>query len=252
MVKILSPRWQAAVRYLGWAEPFWRWRLSYAICPNCNGKLFVSLASNPFMIRCLSCRCNATSLAIISVLRSHVEKYKVNVAWEMSTYGAAYQYLSNNIQIVIGSEYYPNIKSGDFIGGVLNQDVQNLSFDSDSLDLITSNQVFEHVPDDISGYSECYRVLRNNGALVFTVPLYDIPSTECIAGTVANEVIFHNEPEYHDSRTSGLKSVVTFWHHSVHDICNRVSQVGFNAYLVDVMITKVQNTPAKVIYAVKN
>ena len=90
-----------------------------------------------------------------------------------------------------------------------------------------------------------------NGALIFSVPLYDIPRTRMLAELVDGRIKFHCEPEYHDSRSSGPKSALTFWHHSVHDIADRVSRAGFSVNLIDVMISSSQKTPAKVIYAVK-
>jgi ubiquinone/menaquinone biosynthesis C-methylase UbiE len=53
----------------------------------------------------------------------------------------------------------PDEKLGERINGIFNQDVQHLTFSDASFDVVTSNQVFEHVPDDIKGYAECLRVL---------------------------------------------------------------------------------------------
>ena len=40
-----------------------------------------------------------------------------------------------------------------------------------SFDLCTSTEVFEHMPDDLNGFSEIRRVLRPGGRFVFTVLL---------------------------------------------------------------------------------
>ncbi|GKS58986.1 hypothetical protein YTPLAS18_25130 [Nitrospira sp.] len=203
------------------------------------------------MTRCLSCRANVTSLSIISVIEQHMRQYTVTRAWEMSTYGATLRYLKQHVHAVVTSEYYPDHSPGAMVGHVLNQDVQQLTFDDASLDLITSNQVFEHVPDDVQGYGECYRVLRSNGALIFTVPLADDPTTFRLAEIVNGRIMFHAAPEYHDSRITGPHSVLAFWRHSRIDICNRVAQVGFRTQLVDVILSSSQRVPAKVIYAIK-
>jgi ubiquinone/menaquinone biosynthesis C-methylase UbiE len=77
---------------------------------------------------------------------------------------------------------------------IVNQDVQKLTYENDSFDVITSNQVFEHVPNDIQGFSECFRVLRKGGgALIFTVPLYDTPSTIRKAMLNGKEIVFDGE-----------------------------------------------------------
>lgn len=110
--------------------------------------------------------------------------------------------------------------------------------------------MFEHVPDDIQGYFECYRGLRKNGALIFSVPLYDLPQTKMLAELVNGRIKFHCEPEYRDSRFAGPESVLPFWHHSVHDIADQVSRAGFSVNLIDVMVSHSQRTPTKVIYAI--
>ena len=50
------------------------------------------------------------------------------------------------------------------------EDIQSLSFPSDSFSLILCNHVLEHVPDDQQALFECARVLKPDGIAVFTVP----------------------------------------------------------------------------------
>ena len=203
------------------------------------------------MTRCLSCGANVTNLSLIPVIREHAQHHPVEQAYEMSSYGATLAFLQRTFRHVIASEYYPDRPPGSIVNGILNQDVQRLTFEDSSLDLITSNQVFEHVPDDLAGYAQCYRVLRPNGALIFSVPLYDIAHTKMIAELVDGEVVFHGTPEYHSSRADGPNSVLTFWHHSRHDICARLARCGFAARLLDVTLAPSQREPAQVVYAIK-
>ncbi|WP_186310638.1 class I SAM-dependent methyltransferase [Paraburkholderia sp. BCC1886] len=248
----LSPRHRAALRYLGWADSVFRWRVSRADCPLCGGRFFLSLAASPFMTRCLSCANNATNLAIIPVVKTEMSSRNIDVAWEMSTYGAVLEFMRGAIGDVISSEFFPGIPSGERVDGVLSEDVQKLSFGDETLDLITSNQVFEHVSDDTEGYRECYRVLKKNGLLLFTVPLYEHEETKQLAVLTKAGVEIFGEPEYHDSRTAGPKSALTFWRHSVHDICSRVAKAGFQVQLVDVVIAPGQKNPVQVIRAAKH
>lgn len=50
--------------------------------------------------------------------------------------------------------------------------VEDLLFDRGSFDLITAFDLLEHLPDDIQGLKELYRVCRSNGGLFLTVPAY--------------------------------------------------------------------------------
>jgi SAM-dependent methyltransferase len=50
-------------------------------------------------------------------------------------------------------------------------DMTNLSFESDSFDLVIHSDTLEHVPNPERGLSECRRVLRSVGKCIFTVPI---------------------------------------------------------------------------------
>lgn len=247
-------RIKSGFRYLSLAAPIWKWRLSRGACPACGSRHFVSLGRSDFMTRCLSCGANAVTLALIPVICKHFGSVAKSAhAYELSTYGATLAYLKSNFGQVTVSEYMPDQPNGAIVGGVRNEDIQNLTFVRHSFDLITSNAVFEHVPDDVKGYSECFRVLKAHGALIFSVPLYDTPCTVKMAEVVSGRIHFLRDPEYHDSRFGGAKSALTFWRHSWYDICDRVRQAGFErVQLVDVTIASSQGLPTKVVYAVKD
>jgi hypothetical protein len=56
----------------------------------------------------------------------------------MSTYGSTLDFVKKKFGYVHESEYFPDAAPGEVIDGVVNQDVQNLSFKDESLDLIRS------------------------------------------------------------------------------------------------------------------
>ena len=149
--------------YLRAADPIQQWQLIRFECPCCASSRFLSMRKDPYMTRCLRCKANVLNLSLIPSIRSHMTQHAVSTAWEMSTYGATLSFLESNVPDVIKSEFFAGRKSGEYIRGVLNQNVTATSFKSDSLDMITSNQVFEHVENDIAGFAECYRILRSGG-----------------------------------------------------------------------------------------
>lgn len=74
---------------------------------------------------------------------------------------------------IIGSEYFSHEhKKGEIINGIRHEDVMDLSFDDNSLDLIVSNDVFEHVPNPRRAFAECARVLRPGGVMLATLPFH--------------------------------------------------------------------------------
>ena len=71
-------------------------------------------------------------------------------------------------------EYAPGDKMVDGYSnqqGIENIDLTNLQFDDYTFDLIVSNHVLEHIPDDRKAMSEIFRVLKNGGSAVITVPI---------------------------------------------------------------------------------
>jgi len=59
-----------------------------------------------------------------------------------------------------------------YISGVdyPNEDIQDLSFNNSSFDLILNNHVLEHISDDNKGLAEISRILKKNGIAILTVP----------------------------------------------------------------------------------
>lgn len=180
------------------------------------------------MIRCTKCYSNGVGLSLIPEIKKIIADRPIVSAWEMSTYGITLEFLRKNVGRVIESEFFPGIPSGQYHKEILCQDAQSTSFESDSIELITSNQVFEHIPDDIKAFKECFRILKVNGSLILSIPLFDIPSTKKLAAyNQDGRIHYFQTPEFHGSRLTGPNSILTFWHHSLHDIVDRIESAGF-------------------------
>lgn len=229
-------------------DPIYKWRVEWAECPLCGPSLFVALSSHPIQIRCLRCREAVINLATVAV----VKQVPTGSAFELSTYGATFEYTRTHFHPFECSEYFPGAKPGELIDGVRNEDVQQLSFSDNSFDLITSNQVFEHVPDYLRAFKECLRCLKPGGSLVFTVPMHDAPKTQENAKLENGKVVWVGVPEYHGSRIGGPNSTPVFWRFSVHDVVLNVLAAGFkSAELVSVFLCSQQKHPQHVIRALK-
>lgn len=74
---------------------------------------------------------------------------------------------------IIGSEYFGfEHQSGEVINGIRHEDAMAMSFADQSIDLIMSNDVYEHVPNFKIALKEANRVIKPGGKLVFSIPFY--------------------------------------------------------------------------------
>ena len=75
----------------------------------------------------------------------------------------------------------------------------NLSLSNESIDLVISSDVFEHIPDPYKAHEEVYRILKRGGRHIFTVPFYQtefLDEDRTILDSNGNTV-FLKEPIYH-------------------------------------------------------
>lgn len=93
--------------------------------------------------------------------------------------------------------------------GSVMEDITRLTLADESLDLIVSSDVLEHVPDVAAAFRESFRVLRPGGAHVFTVPFE--PRTIRRAVLEDGGVRHLTEPEYH-SDPLDPRGILAFWH----------------------------------------
>jgi SAM-dependent methyltransferase len=145
---------------------------------------------------------------------------------EFSKHGAIFKYLSKRFPSLSNSEYYDGIPSGQFKEGVQCQDLQNLSFEDNQFDLMTSTEVFEHVPDDAKGYAEVLRCLKPNGYFIFTVPLnLGQANTQQRAKLENGELVHMLPPEYHGDHLRN-KGILAFRNYGT-DIKPLLESIGF-------------------------
>jgi SAM-dependent methyltransferase len=92
--------------------------------------------------------------------------------------------------------------------GVICQDITNLTFADESLDLIVSSDVLEHVPDLQAAFNESARTLRPGGCHIFTAP--PRPRTRQRARVINGTIDHLLDPEYHLDPLS-REGILAFW-----------------------------------------
>ena len=135
---------------------------------------------------------------------------------------------------IVGSEYLGHeYESGSIIKGIRHEDVEDLSFQDNSLDIIVSNDVYEHVPNPQKAFRECARVLRDGGLLLATIPFHvNSDSSEIRAELTAHNVNHLLSPMYHGNPISADGSLVFTdfgW-----DLIQMIKESGFTDVKVDI------------------
>ena len=127
---------------------------------------------------------------------------------------------------IIHTEFYDDVERGGRKNGILNQDLQALTFADGSIDLVISEDVFEHVPDFRAGFSEVHRVLKRGGAHIFTIPYYTVRKTRDLFRMENGKRILIEPIEYHGDPIRGQIPCYTHFGYDIQQILNNM---GFDA-----------------------
>jgi SAM-dependent methyltransferase len=113
---------------------------------------------------------------------------------------------------IFGSEYLGHDKKqGELINNIRHEDALCLSMASNSIDIIVSNDVYEHVPDITKALGEAYRVLKKGGRLLFSVPFYTSRDNTNQRAILEKGVVTNLLPElYHGNPLSSKGSLVFY------------------------------------------
>lgn len=108
-----------------------------------------------------------------------------------------------------------------------------MSFANESLDLIISNDVFEHVPNPPKAFAECFRVLKPGGVMLATIPFHRGKDLSVIRAKLADGKLEHIlQPTFHGNPVSADGSLVFTdfgW-----DLLSAFKEAGFSDVAVDV------------------
>lgn len=134
--------------------------------------------------------------ALVQVLKSELPGWRSMTIHESSPDGPSSVYLSQAPDYV-PSQWFPDVTSGTLVDGVLREDLQDLSLADESVDLVVTQDVFEHVNDPDAAWREIARVLKPGGAHLWTVPIYRDRSTlrrVAVDGTLLMDADYHGNP----------------------------------------------------------
>jgi len=139
-----------------------------------------------------------------------------------------FSYFADRFQHVTGSEYLVDgvLPEGLNNTGVRNEDLCSLSFPDKSFDILISLDVFEHIPDYPAAFSECARVLKRGGKMMWSVPFLPSSANNKIRAQFVNGQIEHIlPPQYHGDPLSD-KGVLCYQYFG-WEMLNQMIEAGF-------------------------
>ena len=132
-------------------------------CSNCNS----SLRYRGQAAAILDCFGNGLSTISQLVLDPGFQALKIYEPGRIGPFRKFFKDLPNYEK----SFYRTDIALGTVCDGVVNRDLQNLDIESESLDLVISSDIFEHIRQPEVAFGQVHRVLKKGGYHIFTVPL---------------------------------------------------------------------------------
>jgi SAM-dependent methyltransferase len=131
-----------------------------------------------------------------------------------------------NAKTIFNTEYFDNIKSGQYKNGIRCENLEQLSLESDSIDLLITEDVFEHVKEIWKAFKEVYRVLKPCGCHVFSIPFYFDKKTKPLFKKDGKDLFSLIEPiEYHGDE---IRERIPAFYHLGYDLLNKLAEIGFN------------------------
>jgi len=163
-------------------------------------------------LECPFCRMNNRQRLVATLIKQELDvQYNKNVYF-MEQVTPIYHWATSTFKThhIVGSEYLGHeYEGGAVIKGIRHEDVENLSFPNGTLDLIVSNDVFEHVPNPPEAFAECARVLKDGGVMLATIPFHQNNDVSIIRSKLVKGKLEHIlPPAYHGNPVSAEGSLV--------------------------------------------
>jgi len=190
-------------------------------------------------LECPLCRMNNRQRLIATLLKQALSDQKEQQVYLMEQVTPIYNWASKTFtqHMIIGSEYLGHeYAGGSLVKGVRHEDVENLSFADGQLDLIVSNDVFEHVPSPAKAFAECARVLKTGGIMLATIPFHREMDVSVVRARLSNAKVEHIlPPTFHGNPVSTDGSLVFTdfgW-----DLFSMIQDAGFVDVVLDVYVS---------------
>lgn len=187
-------------------------------CPICEQEtIFVEFESwLRDYYKCINCMSIPRGRALVRTLHRFVPDWKEKVMHECSPKYIFIEYFGERCCKYTYSRYLEDVPCGTVVNGVRCENLENLTFADECIDIFITQDVLEHVMNPTKALSEISRVLKVGGWHIFTVPIYESNEKTIQKATIdaKGDVLYLSEPEYH------AEDLVTY-HHGI-DIVGKI------------------------------
>jgi SAM-dependent methyltransferase len=146
--------------------------------------------------------------------------------YEAATWNAFRDDRLTSLPNYVSSEYIDGARPGDVVDGVMNQDLERLTFESAAFDIVITSEVLEHVADLERALSEIRRVLKPGGLHVFTVPVDTDQARSRERAQLADGKIVHLLPAIYHGDSRRPQGILAFRDFG-RDVADYLSRPGF-------------------------
>jgi hypothetical protein len=190
-------------------------------------------------LECPLCRMNNRQRLIATLIKQELGRGYEKHVYFMEQVTPIYNWAAATFKnhSIVGSEYLGHeYEGGAIIKGIRHEDVENLSFSDAALDLIVSNDVFEHVPNPARAFEECARVLKVGGVMLATIPFHSDSDSSITRAKIVNGQLEHALPlSYHGNPVSADGSLVFTdfgW-----DVLKEMQVAGFSDASIEIYVS---------------
>jgi len=157
-------------------------------------------------------------------MKMFVENSKSLDIFEAQAKGPLNDYLKE-LKGYVCSEYDPDVQLGSSIqNGVRCEDLQNLTFNSETFDIVISQTVFEHILEPDLAWKEIARVLKPSGYHIFSIPFQNSQITERRVRMDNGEIVFIKPKVYHND---GVRKSLVYTDYGL-DLLDHLKDFGFS------------------------
>ncbi len=191
--------------------------------------------------------------ALVNAVNKFCPTWENLTIHESSPGGESSNYIASKAKNYIGSQYFPNVTSGQYVNNFRCENLEKMSFEDNSIDLMITQDVFEHVMHPEKAFAEIARILKPGGMHIFTMPWYPaLQKTRQRAKVNAlGKIEYLEVPIYHGNPVDEKGSLVTFdWGLDFTDFIytnsgltttiylEKNSKLGLDADFLEVFISK--------------